>query len=54
MPVLRHWKVFERTNLGPEGEKARDQVGEFLEDLEAQASKFEEKRDALKARLSRR
>jgi acyl-[acyl-carrier-protein] desaturase len=54
MPVLRHWKVFERTNLGPEGEKARDQVGEFLEDLEAQASRFEQKRDALKARLGRR
>ncbi|MFL6070045.1 MAG: acyl-ACP desaturase [Actinomycetes bacterium] len=54
MPVLRHWKVFERTNLGPEGEKARDQIGEFLADLEAQASRFEEKRDALKARLSRR
>ena len=43
MPVLRHWKVFERTDLGPEGEKARDQVGEFLDDLEAQASRFEEK-----------
>ncbi|MFL6286893.1 MAG: acyl-ACP desaturase [Actinomycetes bacterium] len=54
MPVLRHWKVFERANLGPEGEKARDQIGEFLADLEAQASRFEEKRDALKARLSRR
>jgi acyl-[acyl-carrier-protein] desaturase len=53
MPVLRHWKVFERTNLGPEGEKARDQVGEFLDELEAQASKFEEKRDALKARMNR-
>jgi acyl-[acyl-carrier-protein] desaturase len=53
MPVLRHWKIFERDGFGPEGEKARDQVGEFLETLEAQASKFEEKRDALKARLSR-
>ena len=36
MPVLRHWKVFERTDLGPEGEKARQQVAEFLDDLEAQ------------------
>jgi len=53
MPVLRHWKVFERDNFGPEGEKARDQVGEFLETLEQQASTFEEKRDALKARLNR-
>jgi len=54
MPVLRHWKVFERSNFGPEGEKARDQVGEFLEELDVSASKFEEKRDALKARLAAR
>ncbi len=54
MPVLRHWKVFERTDLGPEGEKARDQVAEFLDQLEEQASKFEEKRDALKARMASR
>ena len=54
MPVLRHWKVFERTDLGPEGEKARDQIGEFLEELDVAASKFEEKRDALKARLAAR
>ena len=53
MPVLRHWKVFDRDNFGPEGEKARDQVGEFLETLQAQAVRFEEKRDALKARLNR-
>ena len=53
MPVLRHWKVFDRDNFGPEGEKARDQVGEFLETLQAQAVRFEEKRDALNARLNR-
>jgi acyl-[acyl-carrier protein] desaturase len=54
MPVLRHWKVFERTDLGPEGEKARDQVAEFLDELEATASRFEQKRDALKNRLAAR
>lgn len=54
MPVLRHWKVFERTDLGPDGEKARDQVAEFLDQLDEQASKFEEKRDALKARMASR
>ena len=53
MPVLRHWKVFDRDNFGPEGEKARDQLGEFLETLQAQAVRFEEKRDALNARLNR-
>jgi acyl-[acyl-carrier-protein] desaturase len=53
MPVLRHWKVFERNDLGPEGEKARDQVNEFLDDLEVSASRFEEKRAALRSRLKR-
>jgi acyl-[acyl-carrier-protein] desaturase len=53
MPVLRHWKVFERNDLGPEGEKARDQVSEFLDDLEVSASRFEEKRAALKSRMKR-
>jgi acyl-[acyl-carrier-protein] desaturase len=54
MPVLRHWKIFELTNLGPVGEKARDQVAQFLEELEASAARFEEKRDALKTRLAAR
>ena len=54
MPVLRHWRVFELTTLGPEGEKARQQVVEFLDELEATTVRFEEKRDALKARLSQR
>jgi len=54
MPVIRHWKIFELTNLGPEGEKARDQVAQFLDELEATATRFEEKRDALKTRLAAR
>jgi acyl-[acyl-carrier-protein] desaturase len=54
MPILRHWKIFELTNLGPEGEKARQQISEFLDELEATAVRFEQKRDALKARLASR
>jgi acyl-[acyl-carrier-protein] desaturase len=54
MPVIRHWKIFDRTNLGPEGEKARDQVAQFLDELEASAARFEEKRDALQKRLAAR
>jgi acyl-[acyl-carrier-protein] desaturase len=54
MPVIRHWKIFELTNLGPEGEKARDQVAQFLDELESSAARFEEKRDALKTRLAAR
>jgi acyl-[acyl-carrier-protein] desaturase len=51
MPVLRFWNVFDLEGLDAEGEKARLELSEFLDDLEAQALRFESKRDALKARL---
>jgi acyl-[acyl-carrier-protein] desaturase len=54
MPVLRFWKVFEVEGLSAEGEQARIELSEFLEDLDAQASRFEDKRDRLKARLAAR
>jgi acyl-[acyl-carrier-protein] desaturase len=54
MPVLRKWRVFERTDLGPVGEQARDELAVLMDDMDSQASRFEEKRDALKARLAAR
>jgi acyl-[acyl-carrier-protein] desaturase len=54
MPVLRYWKVFDVEGLSPEGEQARIELSEFLDDLDAQASRFEDKRDRLKARLAAR
>ncbi|HSE70934.1 MAG TPA: acyl-ACP desaturase [Nocardioidaceae bacterium] len=54
MPVLRFWKVFEMEGLDAEGEQARTELSEFLDDLEKQAVRFEDKRDALKARLAAR
>ena len=54
MPVLRKWRVFERENFGPEGERARDELAVLLEELEVSAARFEERRDALKARLAAR
>jgi acyl-[acyl-carrier-protein] desaturase len=54
MPVLRFWKVFELEGLDAEGERARRELADFMEELEKQALRFEEKRDALKARLSAR
>jgi acyl-[acyl-carrier protein] desaturase len=54
MPVLRYWKVFDVEGLSAEGERARDELSEFLDDLDAQASRFEDKRDRLKARLAAR
>lgn len=50
-PVLRYLKVFDRTDLGAEGEIARQELAGLLEGLESQAARFEEKRPALKARL---
>lgn len=53
-PVLRFWKVFEIEGLDAEGEKARLELADFLEGLEKQALRFEDKRDVLKARLASR
>uniref|UniRef100_UPI0036D402AF acyl-ACP desaturase n=1 Tax=Sphingopyxis terrae TaxID=33052 RepID=UPI0036D402AF len=30
MPILRHWRVFERSGLGAEGEAAREDLSAFL------------------------
>jgi len=54
MPVLRYCKVFEMDGLSGEGEKTRTELAEFLGELDASASRFVEKRDALKARLAAR
>jgi acyl-[acyl-carrier-protein] desaturase len=53
-PVLRAWKVFERTDFGPEGEAARTELAEFLTGLDAQASKFVESRERARARSAAR
>jgi acyl-[acyl-carrier-protein] desaturase len=49
-PVLRAWKVFERTDIGPEGEKAREELAQFLTGLDAQATRFVESREKARAR----
>ncbi len=53
-PVLRAWNVFERTDLGPEGEAARDELADFMVGLDAQATKFVESRDRMRARMQAR
>jgi len=53
-PVLRFWKVFELEGLDAEGEQARTELAEFMEGLEKQALRFEDKRDVLKARMAAR
>jgi acyl-[acyl-carrier-protein] desaturase len=54
MPILRFWKVFERTDLGPRGEQAREELSQFLKGLDAQATRFVEQRDRLAARKAAR
>jgi acyl-[acyl-carrier-protein] desaturase len=53
-PVLRFWNVFEIEGLSAEGEQARSELAEFMEQLEKQALRFEDKRDVLKARMASR
>jgi acyl-[acyl-carrier-protein] desaturase len=50
-PVLRFWKVFEIEGLDAEGEAARAELADFMEQLEKQALRFEDKRDALQERM---
>ena len=45
-PLLRYWKVFERTDLDPVAEKAREDLALFLGKLDASAKKFEARRAA--------
>jgi acyl-[acyl-carrier-protein] desaturase len=54
LPVLRHWRVFERDDFGPGAEQARDELAAFLTDLDARARRFVEKREAARARHAQR
>jgi acyl-[acyl-carrier-protein] desaturase len=53
-PVLRFWNVFEIEGLDAEGEQARTELANFMDELEKQALRFEDKRDALQARMKAR
>ena len=45
-PLLRHWGVFEAENLDASAEARRLELRRFLDDLDAQARRFEAKRAA--------
>ncbi|HLN78586.1 MAG TPA: acyl-ACP desaturase [Nocardioidaceae bacterium] len=53
-PVLRFWNVFEVEGLDAEGEQARAELAAFMDGLDTQASRFEEKRHRLQERLAAR
>lgn len=50
-PVLRFWKIWDLEGLDETGESARQEVSDFMDTLETQASRFEDKRDTLKERM---
>ena len=52
MPILRHWGVFDRTDLGADGEQARNELATFLEGQDAQATRFVERRAENRARVA--
>jgi acyl-[acyl-carrier-protein] desaturase len=52
--VLRKWQVFERNDFGAEGDAARDELAEILADMDVNVNRFEERRDALRARMAAR
>lgn len=54
LPVLRQWKVWDIEGLGPAGERARQEIADFLDQLEAAAVRFEERRAARAAREAAR
>ena len=43
MPVLRHWRVFERADLGAAGEQAREELAGFVAALDARATQQAER-----------
>ena len=53
-PVLRFLKIMEMDGLGPEGKQAQEELGLFMGGLDAEASKFDEKLAARKARMAAR
>ena len=49
-PVLKFWRVFERTDLDGDGEKAREELATFMAGLDAQATRFVEQRERTRTR----
>jgi acyl-[acyl-carrier-protein] desaturase len=46
LPILRHWRIFELTNLNAAAEQARNRLNDHLDKLEAIARRLEERVNA--------
>ncbi|GAA4809332.1 acyl-ACP desaturase [Tomitella cavernea] len=44
-PVLRKWNIMERTDYSGEGERQRDRIGAFIDELEGKVERFEQTRN---------
>ncbi len=53
-PLLRKWKVFEVEGLDDHAEQRRGELAEFLEGLDGQAQRFDDKREVRRARRAKR
>jgi acyl-[acyl-carrier-protein] desaturase len=54
LPVLRKWRIFERTDFTAEGERKRDELGAFIEKMEVEAAKFDESKARYLERAARK
>jgi acyl-[acyl-carrier-protein] desaturase len=54
MPLVRQWGLLELEGLDAEGEQARTELAEFLDALNAQASRFVEQRETAAAKKAAR
>jgi acyl-[acyl-carrier-protein] desaturase len=53
-PILRKWGIFELEGLDAAAEQRRTELAEFLTGLDQMATRFEEKREAKRARTEAR
>jgi acyl-[acyl-carrier-protein] desaturase len=54
MPLVRQWKLFELEGLDEEGERARQELAAAIAELDEQATRFVEQRDAAEAKRAAR
>jgi len=52
MPLVRHWRIFEIEGLDAEGERARQDLAAALEELDARATRFVDRRAEAQAGCS--
>jgi acyl-[acyl-carrier-protein] desaturase len=54
VPILKFWRAFDRTDLGPVGEQAREELAAAVADLDARAERFVAQRDRARERAAAR